>query len=64
MWTSGIGDPELVQRAKRLFDRFQDYMIAVVTLGDMAIEEAGPVSERVNSTGTRLTIVELIQAAT
>lgn len=56
--------PELQTRAKYLFDRFTDYLIPVVTLGDMSIEDVAPVFERINSTGTRLTIVDLMRAAT
>lgn len=55
---------ELQARAKNLFDRFTDYLIPVVTLGDMSIEDVAPVFERINSTGTRLTIVDLMRAAT
>jgi hypothetical protein len=56
--------PDLQVRAKDLFDRFTDYLIPVVTLGDMSIEDVAPVFERINSTGTRLTIVDLMRAAT
>ena len=55
---------ELQPNAKSLFDRFTDYLIPVVTLGDMSIEDVAPVFERINSTGTRLTIVDLMRAAT
>ncbi len=54
----------LKQRAEALFNRFKDYKIATVTLGDMAIQDVAPVFERINSTGTRLTIVDLMRAAT
>lgn len=54
----------LQERARVLFDRFTDYQVAVVTLGDMSIEDVAPVFERINSTGTRLTIVDLMRAAT
>jgi|SRR6476469_3129991 len=56
--------PELAETAKRLFNRFKDYKIATVTLGDMAIEDVAPIFERINSTGTPLTIVDLMRAAT
>ena len=52
------------QRADALFSRFKDYKIATVTLGDMSIQDVAPVFERINSTGTRLTIVDLMRAAT
>jgi hypothetical protein len=55
---------ELKLRARDLFNRFKDYKIATVTLGDMSIEDVAPIFERINSTGTRLTIVDLMRAAT
>jgi hypothetical protein len=57
-------DADSQDRAKALFDRFTDYQVAIVTLGDMSIRDVGPVFERINSTGTRLTIVDLMRAAT
>jgi hypothetical protein len=50
--------------ADKLFNRFKDYKIAAVTLGDMSIDDVAPIFERINSTGTRLTIVDLMRAAT
>ena len=47
-----------------LFNRFKDYKIAAVTLGDMSVEDAAPIFERINSMGTPLTIVDLMRAAT
>jgi len=58
-----LGDPVFLQRAKLLFERFQGYMVAIVTLGDMPINDVGPVFERINRTGTRLDIVDLMRAA-
>jgi len=55
---------ELKRRGEELFNRFKDYKIAVVTLGDMSIEDVAPIFERINSTGTPLTTVDLIRAAT
>jgi hypothetical protein len=51
-------------RAELLFNRFKDYKIAVVTLGDMSILDVAPIFERINSSGTPLTIVDLMRAAT
>lgn len=51
-------------RADALFNRFKDYKIATVTLGDMSIDDVAPIFERINSTGTPLTIVDLMRAAT
>jgi hypothetical protein len=61
---SRLEEPELRDEADRLLNVFQDYSIAVVTLGDMPIDAIAPVFERINSTGTPLTIVELMRAAT
>lgn len=56
--------PQLAANAKELFDRFKDYKVATVTLGDMPLADVAPIFERINSTGTRLTIVDLMRAAT
>lgn len=50
--------------AKRFFNLFKDYSIASVTLHDMPIDDVAPIFERINSTGTKLTIVDLMRAAT
>lgn len=55
---------QLKANADNLFNRFKDYKIATVTLGDMSIQDVAPIFERINSTGTRLTIVDLMRAAT
>lgn len=55
---------QLRERADLLFNRFKDYKIATVTLGDMSIQDVAPIFERINSTGTPLTIVDLMRAAT
>jgi hypothetical protein len=54
----------LKANAEALFARFKDYKIATVTLGDMALKDVAPIFERINSTGTTLTIVDLMRAAT
>src|SRR5271166_3150146 len=51
---------ELKRRAEALFNRFKDYKIATVTLGDMSMADVAPIFERINSTGTALTIVDLM----
>lgn len=58
------GQKELANTAKELFNRFKDYKVATVTLGDMPLADVAPIFERINSTGTRLTIVDLMRAAT
>lgn len=55
---------QLKANADLLFNRFKDYKVATVTLGDMSIQDVAPIFERINSTGTRLTIVDLMRAAT
>ncbi|OYO05287.1 DUF262 domain-containing protein [Enemella evansiae] len=59
-----IDDQELKDRADLLFTRFLEYQVPLVTLGDMSIDDVAPVFERINSTGTRLTIYDLMRAAT
>lgn len=61
---SALDDSEQKNAADSLFNRIQDYMIAAVTLGDMTIEDIAPIFERINSTATPLTIVDLMRAAT
>jgi hypothetical protein len=58
------GEKDLAANARALFDRFKDYKVATVTLGDMPLADVAPIFERINSTGTRLTIVDLMRAAT
>jgi hypothetical protein len=52
------------ENAKALLDSVKDYKIAAVTIGDMKISEVAPIFERINSTGRRLTIYDLMRAAT
>jgi hypothetical protein len=61
---SVIDDTDLRSVADLLFNRFKDYQLPLVTLGDMSINDVAPVFERINSTGTRLTIYDLMRAAT
>ena len=63
--TLGATDKKYLKaNADQLFNRFKDYKVATVTLGDMSIQDVAPIFERINSTGTRLTIVDLMRAAT
>ncbi|MDB5854142.1 MAG: hypothetical protein JWR22_2183 [Herminiimonas sp.] len=50
--------------SERLLKSIKDYKIAVVKIGDMTIEEVAPIFERINSTGRKLTMVDLMMAAT
>lgn len=52
------------QVAERLLKSIKDYKIAVVKIGDMSIDEVAPIFERINSTGRKLTMVDLMMAAT
>lgn len=54
----------LIGTAERLLRSIKDYKIAVVKIGDMTVEEVAPIFERINSTGRKLTIVDLMVAAT
>ena len=59
-----LEDDALKDRADHLFNRFKDYQLPLVTLGDMPLKDVGPIFERINSTGTKLTIYDLMRAAT
>ena len=59
-----IEDEEQKATADVLFNRFTSYRVPLVTLGDMSLKDVAPVFERINSTGTRLTIFDLMRAAT
>lgn len=52
------------RNAEKLLRSIKDYKIAVVKIGDMTINEVAPIFERINSTGRKLTIVDLMRAAT
>jgi len=55
---------EFYTKAEKLLSAVKDYKIAVVTLGEMEINEVAPIFERINSTGRKLTIYDLMRAAT
>ncbi|MBT2390680.1 DUF262 domain-containing protein [Streptomyces sp. ISL-1] len=61
---SKAGSAELQERAKALYNRFSNYQIAVITLRGMPSTEVAKVFERINSTATPLTVVDLMRAAT
>jgi low affinity Fe/Cu permease len=54
----------LQPRLDALVDAFTKYRIPVVTLKDLSIEEVCPIFERINSSGTKLSIYDLMVAAT
>lgn len=55
---------ELQTRFDALADVLTGYQIPVVTLRDLSLEEVGPIFERINSSGTPLSIFDLMVAAT
>lgn len=55
---------KLQSRFDALIETFTRYQIPVVTLRDLSIEEVCPIFERINSSGTRLSIFDLMVAAT
>lgn len=50
--------------AERLLKAVKDYKVAVVKIGDVSLDEVAPIFERINSTGRKLTMVDLMRAAT
>ncbi len=54
----------LQERFDSMVQVFTRYQIPVVTLRDLTIEEVCPIFERINSSGTRLSIFDLMVAAT
>jgi hypothetical protein len=61
---SKAGADDLHERAKELYNRFSNYQVAVITLRGMPSTEVAKVFERINSTATPLTVVDLMRAAT
>ncbi|KAF5430100.1 hypothetical protein C5S42_00710 [Candidatus Methanomarinus sp.] len=47
-----------------LLETFKEYLIPVVTIKEKTVEEVSPIFERINSTGTQLSIFDLMVAAT
>jgi hypothetical protein len=47
-----------------LIDAFTKYKLPVVTLKDLTVEEVCPIFERINSSGTKLSVYDLMVAAT
>ena len=52
------------EKAASLLSSVKDYKIAAVTIRNMDIHQVAPIFERINSTGRRLTIYDLMRAAT
>ncbi|MCH8974034.1 MAG: DUF262 domain-containing protein [Chloroflexi bacterium] len=49
---------------ERAWETFREYVVPVVTIHDAPIEKVGTIFERINTRGTRLTIFDLMVAAT
>lgn len=61
----GLADAAVLQeRFDALVDTLTSYQIPVVSLRDLSLEEVGPIFERINSSGTPLSIFDLMVAAT
>ena len=56
--------PDLKKAAKGLFSRINNYEIPVVTISRRLKDEVGVIFERINSTGTTLTALDLLVAWT
>ncbi|MFZ2986691.1 DUF262 domain-containing protein [Ideonella sp.] len=52
------------EAAEMLLRSVKDYKVAVVKIGDVSLDEVAPIFERINSTGRKLTMVDLMRAAT
>lgn len=52
------------QRLDNLISVFSNYRVPVVTLKDLTIQEVCPIFERINSSGTKLSMFDLMVAAT
>jgi hypothetical protein len=50
--------------ALRVNETFREYQVPVVTLTERTLAEVCPIFERINSTGTKLTVYDLMVAAT
>jgi hypothetical protein len=55
---------ELDAEALRVSEAFQEYSVPVVTVLNRSLEEVCPIFERINSTGRKLTVYDLMVAAT
>lgn len=55
---------DLNSEALRVNETFREYQVPVVTLTERTLDEVCPIFERINSTGTKLTVYDLMVAAT
>jgi hypothetical protein len=57
--------PDMLQaRLDELIDSFTKYKLPVVILKDLTVDEVCPIFERINSSGTKLSVYDLMVAAT
>jgi len=54
----------LIRELERVWETFREYVLPVVTIPEAPMEKVGVIFERINSRGTRLTIFDLMVAAT
>jgi hypothetical protein len=54
----------LVEESDRLVETFREYSLPVVTISEADIGQVSGIFERINSTGTKLTVFDLMVAAT
>jgi hypothetical protein len=55
---------DLISELNRLWETFREYVVPVVTVPEAPIDKVGVIFERINSRGTRLTLFDLMVAAT
>jgi hypothetical protein len=55
---------QLSAEAERINETFREYQVPVVTITERTVDEVCPIFERINSTGMKLTIFDLMVAAT
>ncbi len=56
--------PDLQKAAQGLYSRFTNYEVPIITIANRTKDEVGNIFERINSTGTKLTTLDLMIAWT
>lgn len=54
----------LVEESERVSETFREYAVPVITVSEADTTQVSPIFERINSTGTKLTVFDLMVAAT
>lgn len=57
-------DPQYLDAAQQLYSQFTNYELPVVTIKHRGKEEVGIIFERINNTGTKLSVIDLMTAWT